>query len=133
MRVELAGEVGLGDHGVVRGEVVALVAEGADPDLGREVHAREGVEDGRAGLASEGRVREREDIRVRADRGDGRREWDHALAGFHLSARPDVPRHAHSVETLGICVGHLRHVSFCLKDSDSAEFRWIGIWFLRFL
>lgn len=57
LRIELAGEVGLGDHGVVRREVVALVAEGADPDLGREVYARERVEDGRAGLASEGRVR----------------------------------------------------------------------------
>ena len=52
LRVELAGEVGLGYGGVVRGETVTLVAEGADPDLGGEVDAREGVECGGAGLAA---------------------------------------------------------------------------------
>lgn len=53
---EFGGDVGFGDGGVVVGEVVALEAEGADPDVGGEVDAAEGVEDGRARLAAEGRV-----------------------------------------------------------------------------
>lgn len=68
--VELAGEVGLGDRGVVGREMVALVAEGADPDLGGEIDAGEGVEGGGAGLAAERRVGKGWDIRVGPDRGD---------------------------------------------------------------
>lgn len=109
LRIELAGEVGLGDHGVVGREMVALEAEGADPDLGGEVHAREGVEDGGAGLAPERRVGERGDLTVVPDRRDADGEWDHALAGLDLGARPCVPRHPYSVDPLGIRVRHLRH------------------------
>lgn len=111
LSIELAREVGLGDHGVMGREVIALVAKGADPDLRAEVHSRERVEDGRAGLASKRRVRERWDVRVGTDRRNGGRKWDHALARLHLGARPDVPRHPHSVETLRICARHLRHLS----------------------
>lgn len=107
--VELAGEVGVGDHGVVRREVVALEAEGADPDLGGEVDATEGVEDGGAGLAAERGVREGGDLRVGADRGDHGGEWDHALAGLNLRAWPRVPRHPDAVDALGIGARHLRH------------------------
>lgn len=78
--VEFAGEVGFGDGVVVRGEVVALVAEGADPDLGGEVDAGEGVEGGGAGLTTERGVREAGDVRVGTDQSHRRRQRDHALA-----------------------------------------------------
>lgn len=94
--------------------MVSLVAKGADPDLGREVNPREGIEGCRAGFASERRVRKRGNVRVRADRRYAGRKWDHALASLHLGARPHVPRHAHSVKTLRICVCHLRHL--CSSD-----------------
>ena len=74
--------------GVVRGEMVALEAEGADPDLGGEVDAGEGVEGGGAGFASEWGVREGGNVRVWPDWGDCGGEWDHALAGVHLRAWP---------------------------------------------
>lgn len=45
MGEELGGEVLVGDGVVVGGEVVALEAEGADPELGDEVDDGEGVED----------------------------------------------------------------------------------------
>lgn len=89
--------------------MITLVAERADPDLGGEVDAREGVEGGRAGLAAQRRVWERGDVGVGPDRGDAGGEWDHALAGLHLSAWPNVPRHPHSVDPLRVCVRHLRH------------------------
>jgi len=109
VRVEFAGEVGFRDGVVMRGKVVALVAEGADPDLGSEVDAREGVEGGGAGLAAERGVLEAGDVRVGADEGDGGCQRDDALARFHLGAGPHVPRHAHSVNSLGIWARHLRH------------------------
>ncbi|RDX67816.1 hypothetical protein CR513_53262, partial [Mucuna pruriens] len=108
--VKFAGEVGLGDLGVVRGEVVAIVAEGADPDLGGEVNAREGIEDRRAGSAAERGVREcGRDVRVVTDEGDGGGQGNHALARLHFRARPQVPRHAHAVHAFRIGVRHLRH------------------------
>lgn len=110
--VELAREVGVGDGGVVGREVVALVAEGADPDLGGEVDAGVGVEDGGAGLAAERRVGERGDVRVGAERGDAGGERDHALAGLHLRARPHVPAHADAVHAFGIHARHLRRHGF---------------------
>lgn len=73
LRVEFAGEIGLGDGVVVRREMVALIAEGTDPDLGGEVDAGEGVEGGGAGFAAERGVREARDVGVRADHGDGGR------------------------------------------------------------
>lgn len=112
--VELAGEIGLGDERVVRREVIALVAEWADPDLGGEVDAGERVEDGGAGLAAERRVGERGDVGVEPDRGDAGGEWDHALAGLDLRAGPHVPRHADAVDALGLGVRHLRHCNFAL-------------------
>ena len=65
---------------VVRGDVVARVAEGADPDLGGEVDAGEGVEGGGAGLTTERGVREAGDVRVGTDQSHRRRQRDHALA-----------------------------------------------------
>ena len=64
LRVKLAGEVRFGDHGVMVGKVVALEAERADPDLGSEVDAAEGVEKGDASLATKRRVGERGDVRM---------------------------------------------------------------------
>lgn len=110
--VELAREVGVGDGGVVGREVVALVAEGADPDLGGEVDAGVGVEDGGAGLAAERRVGERGDVRVGVERGDAGGERDHALAGLHFRARPHVPAHADAVDAFGIHARHLRRHGF---------------------
>ena len=90
--------------------MVPLEAKGADPDLTDEVDSGVGVEYDGAALASERRVRESGDIRVRPDRGDAGREWDHALAGFDLGARPCIPGHTNSVDALGICVRHFRHL-----------------------
>jgi len=60
LREELDGDVGLRYGSVVRGKVVPGEAERADPDLGGEVDAHEGVEERGAGrLAAERRVRER--------------------------------------------------------------------------
>ena len=56
VREELRGEVGLRDRVVVRRELVPRVAEGAHPELSREVHAGEGVEDGAAAPAWHGLV-----------------------------------------------------------------------------
>ena len=108
--IEFGREVRFGDLGVVRGKVIAVVAEGADPDLGGEVDAREGVEDGGAGLAAERRVGKRGgNARVGAEEGDGCGEGDDALARLHLGARPQVPRHSHTVHAFGIRLSHLRH------------------------
>lgn len=52
LRVEFAGEVSFGNSGIMRREVIALVAEGADPDLGSEIDTGEGVESSGAGLAT---------------------------------------------------------------------------------
>lgn len=108
LRVELAGKVCIGDHAVVRGEVVAIEAEGAHPVLGGEVDASKGVKGCRA-FATEWGVREGRDILVRADRSDGGGERDHALTRLHLRPRPNVPSHPHSVHPLRIGGRHLRH------------------------
>lgn len=56
MRVEFRRERVLGEGGVVRWEVVALEAEGADPDLGGEIDDAERVENGTTCSATEWRV-----------------------------------------------------------------------------
>ena len=108
--IEFGREVRFRDLGVVRGKVVAVEAEGADPDLGGEVDAREGVEDGGAGLAAERRVGERGgNVWVGTEEGNGCGEGYDALARLHLGARPQVPRHAHSVHAFRIRRSHFRH------------------------
>lgn len=105
LREELGGDVGLGDGGVVGREVVAGEAERADPDLGSEVDAGEGVEEGRAGgLAAERRVRERRrgERLGRADRGDRGGERHDAAARLHLGARPGVPGEADGVRAVRV-------------------------------
>lgn len=106
--VELGGGVGLGNGGVVVGEVVALEAERTDPNERLEVHPGVRVEHGGARLAAERRVLEREEVRVGSDQVDRSRDWDHALASLHLGARPGVPRHANSVDPLHVRLGNLR-------------------------
>lgn len=107
--VELAGKIGLRDHTIMRRKMVALITKGTDPDLGSEVDARERVEHGRAGFASERGIREPWDIRVRTDQADGSSKWDHALASFNLGTRPHVPCHSDSIDSFRICVRHFRH------------------------
>lgn len=70
LRIKLSGDIVLGDAGVVGREVVALEAEGADPDLCGEIDTAKGVQRGDAGLAAERGVRKRRNFWVRADRGD---------------------------------------------------------------
>ena len=70
LRVEFGGNVGFGDGGVVGREVVALEAEGADPDLGSEVHAAEGVQRRQTCLATKRRVWQRGNVGVGTDGGD---------------------------------------------------------------
>lgn len=55
---ELGWEIVLGDGGVVRREMVALEAEGADPYLGSEVDYGEGIQDRAAGAAAKRGIRE---------------------------------------------------------------------------
>ena len=52
LRVEFGGDVGFGDAGVVRREVVALEAKRTDPDLGSKVDPAKGVEGRHTCLAS---------------------------------------------------------------------------------
>lgn len=108
---ELGGEVGFGDGGVVRGEVVALEAERADPDLGGEIGVAEGVEDGSAGAAAEGGVRN-EGRRLRRgerlERGVDCRDGDDAVVGFLLRAWKYVPWHANSI--YGFDLYEFRHL-----------------------
>ncbi|KAL6993300.1 hypothetical protein U1Q18_011415, partial [Sarracenia purpurea var. burkii] len=68
--VELGGDIGFGDGGLVVGEGVALEASGVDPDEGREVDTGEGVKDDDACLAAESGVKERWDVQAGADRRD---------------------------------------------------------------
>lgn len=85
LAIELPGDISFADRGVVMGELVAGETEGADPDLGGEVAAGVGVEDGGAGgLAAERRVREGDDFGVRADGGDGSSDGDDTLRGLDL-------------------------------------------------
>ena len=51
LSVDFAEEIGIGDHGIVRREMVALVTEGADLDLGGEDDASVRVEDRGIGFA----------------------------------------------------------------------------------
>lgn len=86
----------------MRREVVPGEAERADPDLGGEVDAREGIEEGRAGrLAAERRVWQRRRGRgggVRDARGrDSGGERHDAATGLDLGARPGVPGEADGV------------------------------------
>lgn len=50
---ELGGEIVVGDRGVIGRKVVALEAEGANPELGGKVDDGEGIEYGTAGAAAE--------------------------------------------------------------------------------
>mmetsp|Transcript_600 Transcript_600/g.2454 ORF Transcript_600/g.2454 Transcript_600/m.2454 type:complete len:203 (-) Transcript_600:235-843(-) len=90
-REELRGQVRLGDARVVRGEVVARVAEGADPELAVEIHARVRVEARRAALAPHGVVRHHGHLGQVFPGGHERAEGHHALRGLDLAVRPDVP------------------------------------------
>lgn len=104
--VELRGEVGLRDGGVGWGEVVALEAEGADPDLGSEVDGGEGIEDGAADAAAEGGVGEDgggDGFEGGVDGGDG----DDGGGGVGFGAGDDVPGEADAV--LGFEIGEGRH------------------------
>ncbi|ONK72099.1 uncharacterized protein A4U43_C04F15700 [Asparagus officinalis] len=67
--VELVGDIGLRDPGVMMEELVSGEAERADPDLGVEIDAAVRVEDDRArGLASERGVGEGDEIGTGSDR-----------------------------------------------------------------
>lgn len=105
--VELGGDGGEGD-GVVGGwEVVALVADGAQPDLGVVVDDAKGVEDGSAGAASERGVGEELEGGDRVERGVDGGDGDDAVRRLLLGAGDHVPRHPHAV--LGLELREVRH------------------------
>ena len=52
MSVEFAAEIGIGDHGIVRREMVALITEVADPDLGGKDNASLRLENRGTGFAA---------------------------------------------------------------------------------
>jgi hypothetical protein len=84
-------------------KVVTGVAYGADPDLGREIHLREGVENGEAGwFATERGVGEGDEGRREAERGDARCERDNAFARLNLGSRQGVPCQADRVGSIRI-------------------------------
>lgn len=117
LRVEFSGNVSFGDAGEVVREVVALKAEWADPNQGREVDTAERVENGGAGLASERRVRIVGYVWVRTDRRNRSGDWNDALACFNFCARPGVPGHTNTIDSLWICVSHFRrHLQFSLQS-----------------
>jgi len=89
--------------------MVTLITKWTDPDLSGEINAGVRVENGGAGFATEGCVRKTRDIGMRTDEGDCGGEWDNAFGGFYFATWPDVPCHTDSVDSLGICVRHLRH------------------------
>ncbi|KAF2312542.1 hypothetical protein GH714_035014 [Hevea brasiliensis] len=97
LREELGREVVVADGGVVRWEVVALEAEGADPDLGGKINDGERVKHGAASTATEGRVREDGRVRKGFDRSVNGGDGDHTVAGLLLGAWEHIPRHSHAV------------------------------------
>lgn len=76
--------------------MVALEAEGADPNLGNVINDREGVEDGAAHAAAKGSVRQNR-VWNGLERGiDGCRRDDTAHS-LLLCAGEDVPSHSHPI------------------------------------
>ena len=92
--------------------MVALVTEGADPDLGGEDDASVRVENRGTGFAAKRSVGERGDVRVRADWRNGGSEWNYALAHFNLHSWPHVPTHPNSIDSLWIYVPFLTFFFF---------------------
>ena len=88
---QFRGEVGLADGRVVLREVVAGVAEGADPELSGEVHPRVRVEARRATLAPNRIVGHDRHLGQNLARGDQRAERNDTLLRLHLGVGPDVP------------------------------------------
>jgi hypothetical protein len=99
----------------MRREMVTLETERTDPDLSGEVDATERVESGGACFATERSVRETRDVGRRTDQRNCGGEWDDAFAGFYFGAWPNVPCHANSVDTFGICAGDFRHGCCCFR------------------
>ena len=91
LSVDFAEEIGIRDHTIVRKEMVALVIEGADPDLGGEDGASVRVENRGTGFAAKRSVGEHGDVKVRADWRNGGSKWDYALARFNLRSWPHIP------------------------------------------
>ena len=100
LSVEFAREIGIGDHGIVRKEMVALVIERANPDLSGEDDASVRVENKGIGFAAKRSVGGRGDVKVRADWRNGGSEWDYALDCFNLCLWPYVPTHPNFVDSL---------------------------------
>ena len=107
LSVEFAKEIGIGDHGMVRREMVTLVTEGAD--LGGEDDASVRFENRGTGFVAKQSIG---DVRVKADWRNGGSEWDYALAHFNLHSWPHVPTHLNFVNSFWICVLHFQHVFF---------------------
>lgn len=79
------------------GEVVALEAEGADPNLGNVINNAEGVEDGAAHAAAKGRVGQDWGAWDRLERGIDGSSRDDTAQGLLLCAWEDVPSHSHPI------------------------------------
>mmetsp|Transcript_470 Transcript_470/g.1094 ORF Transcript_470/g.1094 Transcript_470/m.1094 type:complete len:714 (+) Transcript_470:262-2403(+) len=119
---QLRGQVVLVDGGVVRGEVVARVAEGADPDLGGEVHARVRVQHGAAALAGHRLVGHHRQVRQLLVWAVHRREGHHALGRLQLAVRPDVPRHPDAVPLLQLAeVRHRGVAGGCVLEAPESR------------
>lgn len=91
LRIKLARQMGLRDHGIMRRKMTSLITERADPNLSGEVDTRKRVKNGGARLATERRIWKSRDLRVMTDRSDRRSEWNNALAGFNLCTWPNIP------------------------------------------
>lgn len=96
----------------MRGKVVALVAEAADPHLihGGEIDDRKRIDHGSAAPASERRVRQqRRRLGERLQRRVDGSDRNCAVRSVGFSAGKDVPRHPHRV--LQFQVEEFRHPS----------------------
>lgn len=77
--------------------MVALEAEGADPELGSEIHYRERVENRATGPTAERRVWQNWQLRKALDWSVNSRDGDNAVGGLLLRPRHHVPGHPDAV------------------------------------
>lgn len=79
------------------GEVVALEAEGTDPNLGTVINNGEGVEDGAAHAAAKGSVGQNWGVWNGPERGIYGCSRDDTAHSLLLCAWEDVPSHSHPI------------------------------------
>jgi hypothetical protein len=106
---------------VARGEVVALEAELADPDLGVRVVAAVGVEHPAAAPAEDGLVGEQGELRDGLQRRAHDAEGHDEAGGFDAGARPCVPHQAQALHALQLVEIHRSRGPNCSNGCGFGE------------